>query len=116
MAGTGGYIRRLLAPLAGAGVDAVQGISGPPQSDATLAEARAIAGPDLWLWGGIPQDALLADFPESDFEVVVRQAYELHGVVSTPEEMLSQGVGEYERTLLEIETRLAAEKKEAARG
>lgn len=74
MAGTGGYIRRLLAPLAGAGVDAVQGISGPPQSDATLAEARAIAGPDLLLWGGIPQDALLADFPERDFEAVIRQA------------------------------------------
>lgn len=74
MAGTGGYIRRLLPLLAQAGVDAVQGISGPPQSDATLAEARVAAGPDLWLWGGIPQDALLADFPEAEFEAVVQQA------------------------------------------
>lgn len=74
MAGTGGYIRRLLAPLARADVDAVQGISGPPQSDATLAEARAVAGPDLLLWGGIPQDALLADFPAAEFEAVVQQA------------------------------------------
>ncbi len=74
LAGTGGYIRRLLAPLARAGVDAVQGISGPPQSDATLPEARASAGPDLLLWGGIPQDALLADFPEAEFEAIVQQA------------------------------------------
>lgn len=58
----------------------------------------------------------IARMTVNGLEVVVRQAYELHGVVSTPEEMLSQGVGEYERTLLEIETRLAAEKKEAARG
>jgi hypothetical protein len=74
MVGTGGYIRRLLPLLTQAGVDAVQGISGPPQSDATLAEARAAAGPDLLLWGGIPQDALLEDFPESEFETVVQQA------------------------------------------
>lgn len=74
MVGTGGYIRRLLAPLAQVGVDAVQGISGPPQSDATLTEARAVAGPDLILWGGIPQDALLEDFPANEFEAVVQQA------------------------------------------
>lgn len=73
MVGTGGYIRRLLPGLDQAGVDAVQGISGPPQSDATLAEARA-AAPNLTLWGGIPQDALYTDFPEADFEFMVRQA------------------------------------------
>ena len=72
MVGTGGYIRRLLPGLDQAGVDAVQGISGPPQSDATLAEARA-AGPNLTLWGGIPQDALYTDFPEADFESLVKQ-------------------------------------------
>ncbi len=71
---TGGYIRRLLAPLVQAGVDAVQGISGPPQSDATLAEARSAAGANLTLWGGIPQDVLIEDFPEVEFESVVRQA------------------------------------------
>lgn len=71
---TGGYIRRLLPPLVQAGVDAVQGISGPPQSDATLAEARSAAGANLTLWGGIPQDALIEDYPEAEFEAVLQQA------------------------------------------
>ena len=56
----GGPVRRLLPLLAAAGVDVVEGVAPPPQSDATLAEARAAAGPDLILWGGIPQDLLLA--------------------------------------------------------
>jgi hypothetical protein len=72
--GTGGPIRKLIAPLAAAGVDGIEGISGPPQSDATLAEARPLAGPDFTLWGGIPQDALLADFDPSHFEQLVAQA------------------------------------------
>ena len=39
--------------LAEAGVDGVEGIAGPPQSDITLAEARQLAGPGITLWGGI---------------------------------------------------------------
>ena len=57
----GGPASRLIAPLAAAGVAAVEGVSGPPQGDSTLAEARHLAGPDLCLWGGIPQDYLLGD-------------------------------------------------------
>ena len=71
---TGGPIQKLLKPLADCGVDGVQGVSGPPQCDATLAEARQLVGPDFTLWGGIPQDALLADFPIGQFESVVKQA------------------------------------------
>ena len=74
VAGTGGPIRRLLAPLAAAGIDGLEGISGPPQSDATLSEARQQTGPAFTLWGGIPQDALLADFDYSQFEKIVVQA------------------------------------------
>ncbi|HSN73929.1 MAG TPA: hypothetical protein VL334_02415 [Anaerolineae bacterium] len=74
LAGTGGPIRKLVAPLAAAGVDGLEGVSGPPQSDATLAEARSLAGPDFTLWGGIPQDALLSDFDQQDFEAIVVQA------------------------------------------
>ena len=70
----GGPIRHLLAPLAEAGVDGVEGVAGPPQSDATLAEARALAGPDFTLWGGIPQDVLMAAADEGAFEAAVRQA------------------------------------------
>jgi hypothetical protein len=74
LAGTGGPIRKLLAPLAAAGVDALEGASGPPQSDATLTEARQLTGPGFTLWGGIPQDALLPEFDRRDFEALVAQA------------------------------------------
>ena len=70
----GGPVRRLLPLLAQAGVDVVEGVAPPPQSDATLAEARAAAGPDLILWGGIPQDLLLPERDESEFEAVVKEA------------------------------------------
>ena len=45
--------------LAGSGIDGLAGISGPPQSDATLSEARKATGPDITLWGGIPQDYVM---------------------------------------------------------
>jgi hypothetical protein len=70
----GGPVRRLLPLLAATGVDVVEGIAPPPQSDATLAEARAAAGPDLILWGGIPQDLLLPEHDESEFEAAVKGA------------------------------------------
>ncbi len=71
---TGGPIRGLLKFLADTGADGIQGVSGPPQCDVSLAEARELVGPDFTLWGGIPQDALLADFPHDGFAQVVRQA------------------------------------------
>jgi hypothetical protein len=52
----GGISKHLLPLLAGSGIDGLSGISGPPQSDATLSEARKATGPDITLWGGIPQD------------------------------------------------------------
>jgi len=55
----GGPIRHLLTPLAATGVDGLEGVAGPPQSDLSLAEARQAVGPDLTLWGGIPQDFTL---------------------------------------------------------
>jgi hypothetical protein len=74
LVGTGGPIRKLVTLLAAAGVDGLEGVSGPPQSDATLAEARQLAGPGFTLWGGIPQDALVADFDYGQFEQIVAQA------------------------------------------
>ncbi len=72
--GTGGPIRRLLPLLAETGVDGIDGIAGPPQSDATLEEARALTGPGLALWGGIPQDVLLPACSDEEFQASVRQA------------------------------------------
>ena len=56
----GGPVKGLLPGLAASGVDAIEGICGAPQSDASLAEARALCGPGATLWGGIAQDAVLA--------------------------------------------------------
>ncbi|MBT3346603.1 MAG: hypothetical protein HN712_04460 [Gemmatimonadetes bacterium] len=70
----GGPVRDLLAPVTAAGVAAVEGVCGPPQSDATLAEARTVAGPELTLWGGIPQDALLVTTDQETFEAAVATA------------------------------------------
>jgi hypothetical protein len=72
----GGPVRRLLGPLAEAGVAAVEGIAGPPQSDASLAEAREAAGPGLTLWGGIAQDLLLEAHDWPAFEAAVNEATE----------------------------------------
>jgi hypothetical protein len=72
----GGPLRSLLPHLARCGIGAVEGVSGPPQSDATLAEAREIAGPGLALWGGIPQDAVLAATKQEAFEAALAAAVE----------------------------------------
>jgi hypothetical protein len=72
----GGPMKRLLKPLADAGVDVVEGVSGPPQSDVPLEEARVLAGPDLTLWGGIPQDWLLEATTEEEFRAGVSKAIE----------------------------------------
>jgi hypothetical protein len=70
----GGPIKRLLSLLATTGLDAIQGLSGPPQSDASLSEARKIVGPEVTLWGGIPQDAVLDTYTQAQFESAVAQA------------------------------------------
>jgi hypothetical protein len=70
----GGPIRHLLTPLAEAGVDGIEGIAGPPQGDVSLAQAREIAGPDVTLWGGIPQDFLPDTHDRGRFEAAVMQA------------------------------------------
>jgi hypothetical protein len=70
----GGPIRRVLPLLAEAGVDGVEGIAGPPQSDASLAEARQLAGPGITLWGGIPQDLLQDIHAQDAFKAGVAEA------------------------------------------
>ncbi len=70
----GGPVKRLLAPLAEAGVDGVEGVAGPPQGDVSLSQARQTAGPGLTLWGGIPQDYMLAARGREEFEAAVAQA------------------------------------------
>lgn len=70
---TGGPIRSLLALMAESGIDAIQGISGPPQSDASLSKARRISGTGVTLWGGISQDHVMNMYVEDKFERTVRE-------------------------------------------
>jgi hypothetical protein len=72
----GGPVRPYAEGLGRVGVDAIEGIAGPPQSDATLADARALVGPDVTLWGGIPQDTLLGTHDEDTFHRAAQQAAE----------------------------------------
>jgi hypothetical protein len=69
----GGPIRRLLAPLAEAGIDGLEGISGPPQSDTPMMQARDLVGTETVLWGGLSQDYLLSTYEQDQFESLVRQ-------------------------------------------
>lgn len=73
----GGPGRRLAPLLVEAGVDAIQGVSGPPQGDATLAEARESCGPEVILWGGVPQDLLSMAREYEAFERSVREAVDV---------------------------------------
>jgi hypothetical protein len=70
----GGMCRGLLPGLSAAGVDAIEGVCGAPQSDATLAEARTLCGPGTTLWGGVAQDALLPTTDGAAFERAARAA------------------------------------------
>lgn len=73
----GGMGKHLLALLAAAGVDGIEGVAGPPQSDTPLDAARERAGWPILLWGGIPQDYLLATQPDSEFRAAVGEAVQL---------------------------------------
>ena len=70
----GGPIRHLVKHLTESGLDGIEGIAGPPQSNATLAEARELAGPDLTLWGGVAQDMLVETYDQGLFSTSVEQA------------------------------------------
>ena len=70
----GGPVKGLLPGLAASGVDAIEGICGAPQSDASLREARALCGPGVTLWGGIAQDAVLASSSEESFRAELDRA------------------------------------------
>jgi hypothetical protein len=69
----GGISKHLLPLLASSGIDGLSGISGPPQSDATLSEARKAAGPNITLWGGIPQDYVM---PMVDLSLLIKSIEE----------------------------------------
>jgi hypothetical protein len=70
----GGIGKHLLPLISSTGIDAVLGVSGPPQSNATLSEAREIVRDDMVLWGGIPQSYLMNTHAEEELEQSVQEA------------------------------------------
>jgi hypothetical protein len=70
----GGPIAPLAEAVARTGVHCVAGVAGPPQADLELAAAREKMGESVVLWGGIPQDFLLPETPESELDASVRAA------------------------------------------
>jgi hypothetical protein len=70
----GGIGKHLLPLISSTGIDAVLGVSGPPQSNATLSEAREIVGEGMVLWGGIPQSLLMNTHDEKELEQSVQEA------------------------------------------
>lgn len=73
----GGPARHLLAPLAQADIDGLEGITGPPQGDASPAEARGLVGEQCTLWGGIAQDFLLDTGEQAALERAVEEAVQM---------------------------------------
>jgi hypothetical protein len=71
----GGPVRTLLPGLAASGVDCVEGVCGTPQGDTSLAEARALCGQSVTLWGGIAQDFLLPTRSQDEFEAAADAAF-----------------------------------------
>jgi hypothetical protein len=69
----GGISKHLLPLLARSAIDGLSGISGPPQSDAALSAAREATGPDITLWGGIPQDYVM---PMVDLSLLIESIEE----------------------------------------
>jgi hypothetical protein len=72
----GGPIASLAETVAATGVHCVAGIAGPPQADLELAAAREKLGGAVVLWGGIPQDFLLAETPRAELEQAAKMAAE----------------------------------------
>lgn len=70
----GGIGKHLLPLISSTGIDAVLGVSGPPQSNATLSEAREIVGENMVLWGGIPQNLFMNTHDEEELEQSVQEA------------------------------------------
>jgi hypothetical protein len=69
----GGPLKHMLRPMVEVGIDVIEGVCGPPQSNLPLTQAREMAGPDVTLWGGIPQDFLLDMHDRAKFEAAVQQ-------------------------------------------
>ena len=73
-----GKFRDILPLMAGSEVDCVQAITPAPVCDVPVEELRALAGPDVIIWGGIPAVFLSRIYPEHVFREAARACIELY--------------------------------------
>jgi len=73
-----GKFRGILPLMAATEVDCAQAITPAPVCDVPVEELRALAGPDLVIWGGIPAVFLSRIYPEHVFHEAARACVELY--------------------------------------
>jgi hypothetical protein len=71
-----GTVRGLLPRLAQVGFDIVEALTPAPVGDATAAEMRALAGPRMVLWGGLPGAMFAAPWTWEQFRAHVLEVLE----------------------------------------
>ena len=71
-----GRLRGLLRSLRECGVDSVDAVTPLPDGDVALDEARAEAGPEMILWGGIPASIWQESTPDEEFLRYARNCFE----------------------------------------
>jgi len=73
-----GKFRDILPLMAGSEVDCAQALTPAPVCDVPVEELRALAGPDVIIWGGIPAVFLSRIYPEHIFQEAARACIELY--------------------------------------
>lgn len=73
-----GTMKGILPLLVETGMDFIESITPMPTGDVAVADLRALAGPDVILWGGIPGAMFAPPFTESDVRRQVETILEHH--------------------------------------
>ena len=73
-----GTMRGVLPLMAATGVDCAQSLTPAPVGDVAVSEMRALAGPDLILWGGVPAAFFSPQYPESALREIVMECIRHH--------------------------------------
>lgn len=68
-----GAFRNILKPLAATGVDCAQSLTPAPVGDVPVSQMRAVAGPNLILWGGVPAAFFSPLYPEQALVDIVKE-------------------------------------------
>ena len=73
-----GTMRGVLERLAATGADCAQSLTPAPVGDVPVSEMRALAGPDLILWGGVPAAYFSPIYPEQALVDIVMECIKHH--------------------------------------